>query len=629
MPNTFTNGKRAIAECDRCGFRFKLNQLRTLVIKTKNVNLKVCEACWEPDHPQLQLGMYPVADPQALFDPRPDRVEYAQMRASIQPVYSYLSGSERTFATGSVGTVGIDTPVDVAVSGVPSTFYLGTATVDTPPSVTYGLRTTLALPSVSQYWDVSAYGNGVFVTLASYDGYAARSADGINWTYVSGLPSVQFVAMAYGAGLFVAIATNTSTYATSPDGITWTTRTLPFAIGNAYMAFANGVFITVYNGNSILRSTDGINWSQITSGISTTITTYMGAAYGNGIWLVTSSPPTSSPVRYLTSTDNGVTWTTRTYPSWFSANPFSKPKARSTVFGAGRFAIPFNGSGPDNMATTVDGINWQAGTVNINTTMDTMAYGGDRFFWRSITSSTTNGEKSWYSTDGLTWQEVLADAGTGNLRGYGTIAFDGTKFLWAGNGVSPFINVNTYGPVIELPATASGDNNHIQFMRLRAINTWPAYNQRSAYLGAYFKRPGLSQYDFCNLLPGSQEQNTFNYVSSGVSNDAYWGDRDGGTANQRDPKWDIAAGVSRIFEFSPTSVSGLAMDVNSFEGVSFGFSLQLRSLGTPIFIEGRVAVDIISGAGSILASREYYANDPTWFQGNKNVNSGDPFDVAI
>lgn len=110
MPNTFTNGKRAIAECDRCGFRFKLNQLRTLVIKTKNVNLKVCEACWEPDHPQLQLGMYPVADPQALFDPRPDRVEYAQMRASIQPVYSYLSGSERTFATGSVGTVGIVTP---------------------------------------------------------------------------------------------------------------------------------------------------------------------------------------------------------------------------------------------------------------------------------------------------------------------------------------------------------------------------------------------------------------------------------------------------------------------------------------------------------------------------------------
>lgn len=72
MPNRFASGKYAIAECDRCGFRFQLKQLRQLVIKTKNVNLLVCPACWEPDQPQLQLGMYPVDDPQALRNPRPD-----------------------------------------------------------------------------------------------------------------------------------------------------------------------------------------------------------------------------------------------------------------------------------------------------------------------------------------------------------------------------------------------------------------------------------------------------------------------------------------------------------------------------------------------------------------------------
>lgn len=105
MPNTFANGKRAIAECDRCGFRFRLNQLRTLVIKTKNINFKVCSSCWEPDHPQLQLGMYPVSDPQALRDPRTDRGEFAQERAALVPVYSYLSGSERTFGISQVGTV--------------------------------------------------------------------------------------------------------------------------------------------------------------------------------------------------------------------------------------------------------------------------------------------------------------------------------------------------------------------------------------------------------------------------------------------------------------------------------------------------------------------------------------------
>jgi hypothetical protein len=77
MPNNFASGKKAIAECDRCGFRYKLKELKQLVIKTKNVNILVCPTCWEPDQPQLQLGMYPVDDPQALRNPRPD-VSYTQ-----------------------------------------------------------------------------------------------------------------------------------------------------------------------------------------------------------------------------------------------------------------------------------------------------------------------------------------------------------------------------------------------------------------------------------------------------------------------------------------------------------------------------------------------------------------------
>jgi hypothetical protein len=72
MGNKFASGKNAIAMCDRCGFQYKLKQLKGLVIKTKNVNILVCPSCWEPDQPQLQLGMYPVDDPQALRNPRND-----------------------------------------------------------------------------------------------------------------------------------------------------------------------------------------------------------------------------------------------------------------------------------------------------------------------------------------------------------------------------------------------------------------------------------------------------------------------------------------------------------------------------------------------------------------------------
>jgi hypothetical protein len=58
--------------CDRCGQQYKLVQLKKLVIKTKQVSIKVCPECWDPDHPQLQLGMYPVNDPQAVREPRTD-----------------------------------------------------------------------------------------------------------------------------------------------------------------------------------------------------------------------------------------------------------------------------------------------------------------------------------------------------------------------------------------------------------------------------------------------------------------------------------------------------------------------------------------------------------------------------
>ena len=72
MGNRFSSGKNSIAICDRCGFQFKLHELRKEIIKTKNYNLLVCKICWDPDQPQLQLGMYPVDDPQGVRDPRPD-----------------------------------------------------------------------------------------------------------------------------------------------------------------------------------------------------------------------------------------------------------------------------------------------------------------------------------------------------------------------------------------------------------------------------------------------------------------------------------------------------------------------------------------------------------------------------
>jgi len=73
MGNRFSSGRHSIAECDRCGQRFKLTELKRETVKTKVREILVCSVCWDPDQPQLQLGMYPVDDPQAVRNPRPDR----------------------------------------------------------------------------------------------------------------------------------------------------------------------------------------------------------------------------------------------------------------------------------------------------------------------------------------------------------------------------------------------------------------------------------------------------------------------------------------------------------------------------------------------------------------------------
>ena len=123
MPNKFSSGKFAIAECDRCGQRFKLKELKKLTIKTKLTNIKVCPECWEQDQPQLQLGMYPVNDPQAVREPRPDTSYYelgnngAGGSRVIQWGWNPVGGASQydagltpnyLTATGEVGTVMIN-----------------------------------------------------------------------------------------------------------------------------------------------------------------------------------------------------------------------------------------------------------------------------------------------------------------------------------------------------------------------------------------------------------------------------------------------------------------------------------------------------------------------------------------
>lgn len=116
MSSRFASGKYSIADCDRCGQRYLLKELKKELIKTKLYNIKVCPECWDPDHPQLKVGMYPITDPQAVREPRPDPALVASR--DIQWGWNPVGGASQFTAAetpntlvgiGNVGTVTVTT----------------------------------------------------------------------------------------------------------------------------------------------------------------------------------------------------------------------------------------------------------------------------------------------------------------------------------------------------------------------------------------------------------------------------------------------------------------------------------------------------------------------------------------
>lgn len=128
MGNRFANGKKAIAECDRCGQQFKLKQLRTEIIKQRKYELLVCPECWDPDQPQLMLGTFPVDDPQALRNPRPDTT-YITSGVNVN---GNLSGGSREIQWGW-NPVGGSSQFDAALTpnNLVAVGFVGTVAVQT------------------------------------------------------------------------------------------------------------------------------------------------------------------------------------------------------------------------------------------------------------------------------------------------------------------------------------------------------------------------------------------------------------------------------------------------------------------------------------------------------------------
>lgn len=128
MSNKFASGKKAIGVCDRCGFQYAYRELKGETVKLQPVNNRVCPRCFDPDHPQLQVGMYPVEDPQALRDARPD-TSYV---TSGQNNAGNLSDGSRIFEWGWYPVGGASSITSaITPNSLASVTAVGTVTVTT------------------------------------------------------------------------------------------------------------------------------------------------------------------------------------------------------------------------------------------------------------------------------------------------------------------------------------------------------------------------------------------------------------------------------------------------------------------------------------------------------------------
>ena len=158
----FASSARAIAICDVCGFQYQLNELRETTVRGRRTNILACTECWEPDHPQNELGRFPVDDPQAIQNPRPD---FAELNASrnFQWGWNPVGGSSddtlapnNLKALSSVGSVTVIVAASsdtVNVTGIMVTSSVGSVTVTGATSAPSFDSTSVTLDSTTDTFD--------------------------------------------------------------------------------------------------------------------------------------------------------------------------------------------------------------------------------------------------------------------------------------------------------------------------------------------------------------------------------------------------------------------------------------------------------------------------------------------
>lgn len=200
--------------------------------------------------------------------------------------------------------------------------------------------------------------------------------------------------------------------------------------GNS-IAYGNGVWIAVgksSDGNTILRSTDGINWQASGGTLFDSTGEGKSVAYDsvNNIWVAVGYSSDGNNI--LVSSDNGITWQASLgAPANFVGNSVAYADNRWVVVGTDGI---LNGN---TIITSTDANIWDDIPLSIkfNTEGKWVTYGGGK--WVAVGQDTVSDQKNiLYSTNGTSWS-----VSTGEIfQDYGNKVVYGGKDRWVAVGYS-------------------------------------------------------------------------------------------------------------------------------------------------------------------------------------------------
>lgn len=283
------------------------------------------------------------------------------------------------------------------------------------------------------------YGNGRFVMVGE-KGLILSSTNGVDWIDRSLDPPNELWGISFGNGLFVAVGQRT--IATSADAQAWTRQATNMTFMGKSVIYGENKFVAVGDGG--FTSTNGTNWSRITSGMTTTSLGLSSIAYGNGTFVALG-------LGSLSTSPNGVNWSSL----GSQAVPFES-FFEDVVYGNGRFvAVGPSIADTNYIVTSETGVSWTKSQPFPYISFSGVGFGNGTFL------AVGSAGLIFASTNGVDWLSQQ----TGLTAGLNAAAYGNSRFVVVGSAGTILVRTNAadwvspkIGLVNDLTAICFGQN---------------------------------------------------------------------------------------------------------------------------------------------------------------------------